>query len=117
MTIGDRVKVIRKEARLTQKEFGDKIAVRTSSVCMIERGSANITDRTKRDICNAFRINMKWLETGEGEMHMPERTPMQMLIVELSDILNTYPAIAEFVSTASERMDARDWKRLNELLK
>ena len=84
---------------------------------MIEKGSANLTERTKRDICNAFRISMKWLETGEGQMHLPEKTPMQMLIVELSDILNSYPSIAEFVRTASDRMDARDWKRLNELLK
>ena len=41
----DRIKLLRKDLKLTQKEFGDAIKVSNSNISNIENGSVNLTDR------------------------------------------------------------------------
>ncbi len=64
----DRVKRLRKNLKLTQKEFGDAIGVSNSNISNIENCSVNLTDRNIYEICSKFNVNKHWLETGVGEM-------------------------------------------------
>ena len=40
-----RVKHLRLKLNLTQKDFGSKIGLKTGSVCDIEQGRCNVTER------------------------------------------------------------------------
>ena len=62
-----RIKELRNYLKLTQKEFGLKIGLK-SSISEIENGNAPITERTIIAICQIFNVNEKWLRLGEGEM-------------------------------------------------
>ena len=64
----NRVKILRKKLKLTQKEFGDAIGVSNSNISNIENGSVNLTDRNIYEICSKFNVNKCWLETGIGDM-------------------------------------------------
>ena len=64
----NRVKILRKNLKLTQKEFGDAIGVSNSNISNIENGSVNLTDRNIYEICSKFNVNKCWLETGIGDM-------------------------------------------------
>lgn len=64
--IKDRIKIIRKEAGLTQAEFADKIHLSQNFIAQIETGKKNTSERTVLDICREFGINEHWLRTGEG---------------------------------------------------
>lgn len=68
MTIGERVKEVRKSCGLTLEKFGAKIKIKAASVSLIERGINNPSDQTISLICKEFHINESWLRTGAGEM-------------------------------------------------
>lgn len=65
----DRIKKIRKEKKMTQVDFGEKIGVKGNTITNYENGLRNPTDAVILSICREFNINENWLRTGEGEMH------------------------------------------------
>lgn len=67
-----RIKEVRKDAGLTQEEFGAKLKLSRIFVTQVENGSREFSDRTIADICRIFGVNESWLRTGEGEMHLPK---------------------------------------------
>lgn len=74
MDINERVKIIRKELNLTQKEFGSKIAVAQSYLTNIENGLRPVTDKIIKLICTVFNVNEEWLRNGTGEMFIDPDT-------------------------------------------
>lgn len=85
MTIGERIKVLRKEKNLSMEDFGSVIGMGKSAVSRIENGVNGTTDQTIRSICREFGINEHWLRTGEGEMFEQTReTVLDRLAAEYS---------------------------------
>ena len=70
MEPGDRVKIIRKEANLTQEKFGKRLGVSKVAVSKIESKVNSLSDQMRKSICREFRINEEWLLSGTGEMHV-----------------------------------------------
>lgn len=64
----DRIKKIRKEAGLTQKEFAERLGIKQNTVATYEMGRIGISDAIIISICREFNINEEWLRTGTGEM-------------------------------------------------
>lgn len=65
-----RLKIVRKEAGLTQAEFGEKIGVKGNTIANYEVGYRVPLDAVITAICREFRVSETWLRTGEGEMHV-----------------------------------------------
>ena len=68
MTIGERIKKIRKEAGLTLDKFGERIGLKKASLSQIENGRNGASDQTIKMIAREFCVSEDWLRTGEGEM-------------------------------------------------
>jgi len=68
MDIPERLKLIRKKARLKQKEIAKLLGVTQGYVCDIERGAKKPSPMLRSLYCKTFNINSNWLETGEGSM-------------------------------------------------
>lgn len=77
---GDRVKMIRKEAGLTQEKFGERLGVSKVAVSKIERKINSLSDRMCRSICREFNVTKEWLLTGMGEMYTPRSTELLGLL-------------------------------------
>lgn len=71
MTINERVKVVRKQLKLTQKDFGQKICIAQTYLSQIEKGDREVTDKIAQLISLQFNVNENWLRTGQGEMFVP----------------------------------------------
>lgn len=69
MTIGDRIKQIRKDTGLTQKDFAERLGLFRGSLANYECGRANPIASVVVLICKEFNINEEWLRTGNGEMY------------------------------------------------
>lgn len=61
----NRIKQIRKENKLTQSEFGERIGVKGNTIGNYELGLRNPTDAVILSICREFNIAENWLRTGE----------------------------------------------------
>ena len=115
MTVGERVRIVRKTLGLTQKGFGERLSIVASSISLIESGTVRMTERTARSICREFGINREWLLNGEGEMYDQKEESASMLVLEFADLLQKYPSVYEMAKLASKHMTADDWKRINDL--
>ena len=62
MTFGERVKAVRKDAGLSQTEFGQRIGLSFGGISDIERGKTDSTLQTRRAICAEFNVNPLWLD-------------------------------------------------------
>ena len=54
MTVGDRIRLRRKELKLTQEELGQRLGLRKSAVCQLERKENNITTERIAKIAKAL---------------------------------------------------------------
>lgn len=68
----NRIKQIRKDHKLTQVEFGERIGVKGNTITNYETGLRNPTDAVILAICREFGISKDWLLTGEGEMKIED---------------------------------------------
>lgn len=91
-TIGDRVRVVRKEAGLKQKDFADTVHINPNYPSQIERGHRAPGPRLIDDICTHFKVNKAWLVDGQEPMH-PEPKPGNLadqLIVRESQAISNH---------------------------
>lgn len=68
MTIGERLKALRKELDLTQQEVANRIGTTQNNIASYEIGRRNPSAAVINNICKTFNVNEEWLRTGEGEM-------------------------------------------------
>lgn len=71
MTVGERIKQIRKVKGLTQQKLADMLGLKQNTIATYEMNKTTPSDRTIQDICEKFRINETWLRSGAGDMDAP----------------------------------------------
>jgi len=71
MNINQRIRSLRKNLKLNQKDFGIALGMGQAAISWMEQDNNTIIDKNKRIICDKFHVSMHWLETGEGEMYAP----------------------------------------------
>lgn len=67
----DRIKAVRKAARLNQTEFGASVGVAQGTIAAYENGSRRPLDSVILSICRVYGISRQWLTDGTGPMHAP----------------------------------------------
>lgn len=73
-TINARIKKVRKDAGLNQKEFSESLGVTQSGVSYMEQDGRNVSDITIKGICNRYNVNEDWLRYGTEPMCIQEPT-------------------------------------------
>ena len=68
MTVGERIKAIRKSKHMTQRELADKIGVKQSVVSKYEKNLASISVEKLNDIANIFGVDICYF-FGKEEKH------------------------------------------------
>ena len=66
--MNERLKELRKELKLTQQEFANKIGISRGNIGAYEVGKNKISDAVISLICTKFHVNEDWLRTGNGDM-------------------------------------------------
>ena len=64
----DRIKKLRRELDLTQREFADKIGISRGNIGAYEVGKNAPSDAVISLICTKFNVNEDWLRNGNGIM-------------------------------------------------
>ena len=68
-----RLKEARERLGLSRTEMAQKIGMKFSSYCAIERGTRTLTPKHIILICDKTDINREWIENGTGEMLSGDR--------------------------------------------
>ena len=65
----ERIRILRKSLKMTQKEFANSIGLKSSSaIGNIELGLIELSQRNIDLICKKHNVNELWLKYGEGTM-------------------------------------------------
>lgn len=67
-SIGERIKLLRKELNMTQQKFAEGIHIKRSTIATYESNRNEPIDAVFSLICMQYNVNERWLRTGEGEM-------------------------------------------------
>ena len=113
--INNRIRNVRTEKKLTQKEFAKKLNVSENFIWMIEKGDRVPSDRTISDICRIFSVDEVWLRTGVGEPFAPKtrRDMIDEYVGQLSD--GKHSDIEELLVDLMAETTADEWRALANL--
>lgn len=114
-TINNRIRNVRTQKKLTQKEFAKKLNVSENFIWMIEKGDRVPSDRTISDICRIFSVDEVWLRTGVGEPFAPKtrRDMIDEYVGQLSD--GKHSDIEELLVDLMAETTADEWRALANL--
>ncbi|WP_295159215.1 helix-turn-helix transcriptional regulator [Selenomonas sp. AE3005] len=81
MSIGERLKAIRKVLNLNQTDFGARINLSQTTIGQYEKETRPITERVISQLIAEYNINEEYLRHGTGEMFVSHRAD---LVTELA---------------------------------
>lgn len=82
----DRLRQLRKELGLTQREFSEKIGIKPNTFSQYESGRNEPIDAVLQLICEKFNVREEWLRNGSGEMFV-QRDPFDEVYKMVNDML------------------------------
>lgn len=110
--MNERILAVRKNAGLTQEEFGAKIGgLSRNYVWMMEKGDRTPSDRTISDICREFDVNEAWLRTGQGDMFRPKSRDEE-LAAFFGDLLSGEPDFKRRFIAVLSRLSEDEWEMI-----
>lgn len=71
MTENQRIKILRQEAKMSQKELAEAMGLDQSAISSVESGKNKATKNFKILLSHILRIRLEFIETGEGEKLWP----------------------------------------------
>ena len=74
MTLGERIKKVRKSLDLTQQKFADQIGTTQNNIASYEIGRREPSAAAVNNICKTFNVSKTWLRTGKVVMMSPAST-------------------------------------------
>lgn len=95
MTINERIRTLRKQKGLNQKELGVKLGMGQAAISWIEQDGNTVTDQNILLICETFHINEKWLRTGEGERDNDDRAASFARLAKTYDLPGVHAGVIE----------------------
>ena len=76
MTINERIKLLRKEKGLNQKQFASLLGVTQSGASYMEQPGNNISESSIKSICTICNVNEDWLRNGIEPMYVESDTSL-----------------------------------------
>ena len=71
-TIGERVRLMRKQLGLTQEQMAQRLGIGKAALSMVETGKARLSSRNKNILVQDLNVNPDWIDTGRGKMFNAE---------------------------------------------
>lgn len=70
--IGERLKAVRKNLKLSQAELGEKLKINASAISQMEHNHIKPSLETLATMARFYGVNLHWLITGDGSMYEVE---------------------------------------------
>lgn len=118
MTIGERIKKMRRSLDLTQQEFSDRLGIKRSTVATYEVGKSDPSDAAISLICRTFNVSESWLRDGEGGEApvFVKRERLDDLEAFVADLETQDPDFRHRLLTVLAKLRPEQWALLEEMV-
>lgn len=113
----DRIRLLRKELKLNQTDFGERIGVKQASVAGYEAGIRTPLDAVITSICREFNVNEDWLRTGNGEMFLPMTRSDEIAKMTTDLFRGEESSFKSRLILALSKLDENEWAVLEKIAK
>lgn len=114
-TIGERIRMIRKEKNLTQVDLGKVIGISGAGVGKIETNVSKPTEAALRLICSVYHVEYSWLVTGEGNMY-GKLTEEERIDAFIEEHMAEERELTKSIMKAFAKLPDEEWIRLRDLI-
>lgn len=111
--MNNRIKQLRKELKLSQEEFGNRLGVGKSAISYLESGRSNLTEQMTKSICREFNVDYLWLTTGDGEMFADIEAD---IMTRIDYIMTGENDIAKRTFKAFAKLDKSEWAVIEKII-
>lgn len=117
MTLGERIKSVRKQNKLTQTEFAKSLGASRGMIVNVEMDKiSNMTAKKPllQLICDKYGINPAWLIDGEGEM-MQDLSREQEIIRAVSEMFTGDDSFNQDIISMLVKLPDEHWGLLDDM--
>lgn len=117
MTLGERIKCVRKSVGLSQTEFAKSLGASRGMIVNMEMDKISNTAAKKpilRLICDKYVISDAWLIDGEGEM-MQDVSREQEIINAVSDMFTGDDSFKQDIISMLVKLPNEHWDLLKDM--
>lgn len=105
MDISSRIKILRNDLKLSQKEFAEAVGFSQSYVCSVENGTKHPSADFLIRISRLFGVKVLWLSKGFGEMFSNSQKNEFKMFVREPDTYYEFPHKISSILSKIERGD------------
>lgn len=116
MTIGERIKKVRKEKNLTQQALATKLSTTQNAIARYETNRVTPSAAVISLICRTFHIREEWLREGIEPMFKEPTTNEAQVREWLNGLFDEGSEFEQSFVTALSKFTAEDWEALKRLL-
>lgn len=116
MNVGERIKMIRTDKKLTLEKFGERLGVTKASISRIEKNERALTDQMCLSICREFNVSEKWLRTGEGTMFIELDRDAQIARFIGEALKDEDDSFKKQLIHMFSKLDESEWKMLEQVV-
>lgn len=113
--LGERIKIIRKNAKLSQELFAVRLSVTRNIIAKYETNLVEPTEIFIKYLCSEFGVREQWIKTGEGDIYEPSKMD-DVFSEKLGAILMTENEIIKEIVTKASNLDDDYLNMLNQLI-
>lgn len=100
MSVGKRIRELRKALNLNQTDFGTPLGLTQSAIGGYENEMRSVSNSTVLAICREYGVREEWLRSGTGDMFQSGQVPASAL----SEVAQEYNLDAVDVALITEYM-------------
>lgn len=113
--MNERLKILRKELKLSQEAFGNRLGVTKTTISRLEKGARNLTSQMIVSICREFDVNEDWLKTGSGEI-FTQLSKAEKVAAIVGKALRTDNQFMQNVFIALGQLSTEEWKVVEKIV-
>lgn len=110
-----RIKQVRKDAGLTQVEYGKRLGVAGNTITNYENGMREPSNAIIAAICREFNVNEEWLRTGKGSMYV-EMSRAELAANIVGSALNTNDEFILNTFIALGQLSPAEWELIKKFV-
>nr|DAI48574.1 MAG TPA: Repressor protein CI [Bacteriophage sp.] len=112
--MNERIRQIRKDYKLTQTAFGQRIGLKGNTITNYENGLRTPNDSVILAICREYSVSEKWLRTGQGEPYV-QKSQNEEIALFMGDLLTGSDAFKARLISALAKLSPEEWATLERI--